>query len=69
MAKYQKRSDHSGRGIEITTPSRYGSHSSMVVEELEEGRVVCKDDAGEYTTLKSRLDTGLSDPNRYSTNR
>jgi hypothetical protein len=69
MTKYRKISDHSGRGIEITTPSRYGSHSSMVVEELEEGRVVCKDDAGEYTTLKSRLDTGLADPSRYSADR
>jgi len=69
VAKYRKKSDHTGRGVVVTTPSRYGSHSSMVVRELEGGRVVCQDDVGEYTTLKSRLDNGMADPNRYSTSR
>ena len=48
----------------VTTPSFHGSHASMVVEELEDGKVLCKDDRGTYTTLKERLDNGLADPAR-----
>jgi hypothetical protein len=36
------------------------------VEELEDGKVVCKDDKGTYITEKNRLDNGLADPKRYS---
>lgn len=50
-------------------PSHYGSHKSMVVRENEDGTVVCQDEFGEYTTPKDRLDSGLSDPNRYATSR
>ena len=65
-----KRSHDSGRTI--TTPSFYGSHSTMVVSselfniELNEKEVVCKDDDGFYITSKERLDSNLADPNRYS---
>ena len=37
-------------GSEITTKSWFGSHSEMVVEELEDGKVVCEDDNGKYIT-------------------
>ena len=57
---------HEGRAVKITTPSLYGSHQSMVVKELDNGKVVCKDDLGEYTTLTSKLDNGLADPSRWS---
>lgn len=51
-------------GVTITTPSPYGSHLSMLVRELEDGRVVLKDDFGEYVTTRDRLDNGMADPNR-----
>jgi len=57
---------HEGRAVKITTPSLYGSHQSMVVKELDNGKVICKDDLGEYTTLTSKLDNGLADPSRWS---
>lgn len=52
-------------GTNITTPSPYGSHSSMVVEEISPTEVKCKDDLGEYVTLKCRIDNGMADPNRW----
>ena len=49
-------------------PSRFGSHSSMVVEEprasLKENQVELEDEYGKYVTTKDRLDTGLNDSNR-----
>ena len=57
---------HEGRAIKITTPSLYGSHRSMMVKELEDGKVVCQDDRGEYTTHVSKLDNGLADASRWS---
>lgn len=57
---------HEGRAVKVTTPTLYGSHRSMVVKELDNGKVVCKDDLGEYTTLTSKLDNGLADPSRWS---
>ena len=57
-------------GVKVTTPSQFGSHSSMVVEdhdvELAEGEVLCEDDRHRYVTFKSRLDNGLADPRRFS---
>jgi len=55
-------------------PSRFGSHSSMIDEtataELANGNlIVCADDYGTYTTERDRLDTGLADPNRYTSDR
>tara|TARA_Y100000034_G_C6625475_1_gene272811 strand:- start:75 stop:335 length:261 start_codon:yes stop_codon:yes gene_type:complete len=32
---------------------------------IEDYETVCKDDEGYYITLKSRIDNGLADPNRY----
>jgi len=63
MARTRKR--HT-TGNTITTKSWFGSHAEMVVEELENGKVVCKDDKGTYITEKNRLDNGLADPKRYS---
>jgi hypothetical protein len=63
MAKNRRR--HTTGNI-ITTKSWFGSHAEMVVEELEDGKVVCKDDKGTYITEKNRLDNGLADPKRYS---
>jgi len=53
------------------TPSRFGSHSSMIVESeiSDENLVTLKDEFGEYVTEKSKLDTGLADPNRYAVSR
>ncbi|MCX5637085.1 MAG: hypothetical protein NTX52_05250 [Planctomycetota bacterium] len=54
-------------------PSRFGSHKSMVVreegEDLVQGQLVCKDEFGEYVTLRTRLDSGLADPARYNESR
>ena len=55
--------------VKYSYPSVYGSHKSMVVTEHENGTVTCKDEHGEYMTTKDRLDTGLADPQRYSTTR
>jgi hypothetical protein len=38
----------------------------MVVEELEDGKVICEDDYGKYITFADRLDNGLADPARYN---
>lgn len=65
MAKYVSKKKHEGRCTAVTTPSLYGSHASMVVRELDDCRVVCKDDVGEYETYKDRLDNGLADSNRW----
>ena len=69
MVKYLNKKQHEGRAVTITTPSLYGSHTSMVVRELDNGRVICKDDLGEYETSKDRLDSGLMDSNRTSSSR
>ena len=79
MVKYRPQSKGYESGREITTKSWFGSHASMVVEleelqlgdlvelrDMEDYETVCKDDRGCYITLKSRLDNGLADPNRYS---
>ncbi len=63
-----------------TCPSPHGSHSSMIVEEfidkkiveidgikrtIAEDEVVLKDDDGLYITKKNRLDTKMADGNRH----
>lgn len=53
-------------------PSRFGSHTSMLSTDRDtvlEGQVYCVDEYGKYLTERSRLDSGLADPNRYSVNR
>lgn len=71
MAK-QKSSTEKSKGLAY--PSLYGSHSSMIDEsktaELNNDKlVVLKDNYGYYTTERSKLDSGLADPNRYRTER
>ena len=41
----------------------------MVVEELEDGKVVCEDDNGKYITFADRLDNGLADTRRLAQDR
>lgn len=45
--------------------SRFGSHKSMVVKTVDDNKVVCKDEFGEYTTNVKRLDDGTADPARF----
>jgi hypothetical protein len=66
MARTRKR--HTTGNI-ITTKSWFGSHAEMVVEELEDGKVVCEDDKGRYITFADRLDNGLADTRRLANNR
>jgi len=56
-------------GNTITTKSWFGSHSEMVVEELEDGKVICEDDNGRYITFANRLDNGLADMRRLAKDR
>jgi len=71
MAKQHKDKDNVRT---ITTPSPYGSHSSMIVDIDSEARghnvprdkTICKDEKGYYVTYKSRIDNGLADPCRYA---
>jgi hypothetical protein len=58
-------------------PSEFGSHAGMINAELNEKIAAAKQDAtdpwqvltderGNYATRKSRIDTGMADPNRFS---
>jgi hypothetical protein len=49
--------------------SRFGSHKSMVIEELVDGNVVCEDEFGKYQTKASNVDNGSADPNRFDLTR
>ena len=66
-----------GKGKVPTLPSDFGSHATMTNAELTEKIAPTKQDAtdpwlvltderGNYATRKSRLDSGLGDPNRYA---
>lgn len=64
-------------GRNITTKSAFGSHSDMIVSyedpiiqtiKIDDNQIICKDDSGYYVTYKNRIDSGLSDPNRYANN-
>jgi len=59
----------------VVYPSDFGSHASMANEELTgkiaagkqdatDSWVILADERGPYATRKSRLDSGLADPNR-----
>lgn len=55
-----------GKKEEPKYPSTFGSHQVMVDEELtikvnDDKMVVCKDDDGPYVTFKNRLNNGMSD--------
>ena len=56
-------------GTSVTTKSWFGSHSEMIVEQLEDDLVVCEDDRGRYVTNMKMVDSGLADQNRYELNR
>lgn len=58
------RKERQGKTVKIETPSWFGSHQSMVVKVLDNEKVLCEDQYGQYETLTSRLDNGLADPNR-----
>lgn len=69
-----KRSHDTSRVYTTKTP--FGSHAEMIVQDvsefdicLKDNEVICKDDGGYYVTLKSRIDSGLADPNRYCSER
>lgn len=73
--KYYKAPVHQ-TGHSITTKTHFGSTSDMVVDHnqyildnnpitLQDNQIMCKDDRGFYITLKSRINSGLADPNRY----
>src|SRR5262249_48726616 len=60
----------------VVYPSEFGSHASMANEELtgkiaaakqdaNDAWVILVDERGSFATRKSRLDTGLADPNRF----
>jgi len=57
--------------------SEFGSHAGMINAELNEKVAAAKQDAtdpwqvltderGNYATRKSRIDTGMADPNRFA---
>lgn len=54
------------KDVEIKTPSRFGSHESMIVSDLENDLVLLQDNDGYYVTTRKRLDTGLVDTFRSS---
>lgn len=59
--------------VTVTTPSFYGTHSSMLVDPstvttdvtLAEDEVLAKDDCGYYVTKTKYVDSNFADPNRY----
>ena len=66
-----------GKDKAVKYPSDFGSHATMINAELSGKIAAAKQDAadpwtiltderGNYATRKSLLDSGLSDPNRYS---
>lgn len=46
-------------------PSRFGSHSSMVVK-IVGHHARLRDERGDYITSPENIDNGLADPYRYS---
>jgi hypothetical protein len=60
-------------GTIVTTKTPYGSDSTMIVDlsqyksiSISADEVVCKDDRGFYITKKNRINSGIADPNRFS---
>lgn len=50
-------------------PSRFGSHKSMQIKEIDDTYVVCLDEFGEYITDRKNLDSGLTDVSRCAQSR
>lgn len=76
-ARPKAKDDKAGgkKEAKIVYPSDFGSHTTMVNEELTgkiaaakqdaaDPWVVLVDERGSYATHKSRLDSGMADPNR-----
>jgi hypothetical protein len=76
-ARPKAKDDKGGKKeAKVVYPSEFGSHASMANEELTgkiaaagqdatDGWVILVDERGPFATRKSRLDTGLADPNRF----
>jgi|SRR5579859_1272522 len=76
-ARPKAKDDKGGKKeAKVVFPSDFGSHNSMANEELTgkiagakqdatDPWVILADERGPYATRKSRLDTGMADPNRY----
>ena len=58
----KRRQRNTGATPAYPYPSRYGSHSSMLVAEGEGDWVVCEDERGKYATEIQKLDNGFHDP-------
>ena len=60
----KSRQRNTGPKVEYPYPSRYGSHTSMLVEGVEAmaERVICEDERGKYATEIGKLDNGFHDP-------
>jgi hypothetical protein len=56
---------HEGKLTKITTPTPYGSHSSMIKSQINDTLFLLSDDLGDYETTKDRIDSGMADPNRW----
>jgi hypothetical protein len=76
-ARPKAKDDKGGKKeAKVVYPSEFGSHTSMANEELTgkiaagsqdatDAWVILVDERGPFATRKSRLDTGLADPNRF----
>jgi hypothetical protein len=75
--KSRDQKDAGKKDQKVVYPSDFGSHAGMANEEVTgkivaakqdaaDPWVVLKDDRGDYATRKSRLDSGLADPNRFA---
>lgn len=74
-ARPKAKDDKKDKAKAVVYPSEFGSHASMVNAELT-GKVaeakqnaadpwqILTDERGNYATPKSRLDSGMTDPNR-----
>jgi hypothetical protein len=77
-ARPKSKDDKGGKKeAKVVYPSDFGSHNSMANEELTgkiagakqdttDPWVILADERGPYATQKSRLDSGMADPNRYA---
>jgi len=64
--KFKKSKDE----IKIEYPSVYGSHASMIDEEMtaklkDNSLAILKDERGDYVTERKRLDNNMADTNRH----
>lgn len=72
MAGPKKSPKMTKEGYAGKCPSAFGSHKAMISEEWtqklpqDSPLVVLEGDDGFYVTEWSRLDSGISDPNRYA---